>query len=55
MNLVELCGFGNECGKAELTVDQTFLQNSLVWEIYKLPNLHSKERTPQGAATLEIL
>lgn len=43
MNLVELCGFGNECGKADLTVDQAFLQKSLVWEIYQLPTLLSKE------------
>lgn len=55
MNSGELCGFGNGCGKADLTVGRAFLQHSLVWGIYKLLNLHSEQQAPQGAAAWEIL
>lgn len=50
MNSGELCGFGNERGKADLTVGRAFVQRSSVWGIYKLLNLHSEQRAPQGAA-----
>lgn len=55
MNSGELCGFGNERGKADLTVGRAFVQRSSVWGIYKLLNLHSEQRAPQGAAAREIL